>query len=78
MKLSEFLSTPGSVVSLARAIGVAPSVVSQWKNGVRQVPVERCHDIERATEGAVTCEELRPDLADLWAYFRNSRKQEAA
>lgn len=40
---------------------------------MRQVPAERCTDIERATAGAVTCEELRPDL-DMWAYLRNSRQ----
>lgn len=33
--------------------------------------------IERATSGAVTCEELRPDLAEEWSYLRNSRVQES-
>lgn len=29
-------------------------------------------DIERATDGLVTCEELRPDLADRWRYLRST------
>lgn len=39
-----------------------------------------CIDIERATNGAVTCEDLRPDLADRWAYLRgtNCQHKEAA
>jgi DNA-binding transcriptional regulator YdaS (Cro superfamily) len=36
------------------------------------VPAERCPQIERATDGAVTCEELRPDLAEHWAYLRGT------
>lgn len=72
MKLSEYLSRPGAVVSLAKAMGIAPALVSQWKNGVRGVPAERCPDIERATGGAVACEDLRPDLAEQWAYLRGT------
>lgn len=33
-------------------------------------------NIEMFSAGAVTCEELRPDLADQWAYLRNSRPQQ--
>ena len=29
-------------------------------------------DVERESGGAVTCEELRPDLADRWAYMRST------
>jgi DNA-binding transcriptional regulator YdaS (Cro superfamily) len=32
-----------------------------------------CIDIERATGGQVTCEALRPDLSDRWAYLRNTK-----
>jgi DNA-binding transcriptional regulator YdaS (Cro superfamily) len=72
MLLSEYLSRPGNVVNLAREIAVAPAVVSQWKNGTRNVPAARCPAVERATGGAVTCEELRPDLAEQWAYLRGT------
>lgn len=39
-----------------------------------------CMDIERASNRAVTCEDLRPDLADQWAYIRDTKhiQQEAA
>ena len=72
MDLNTYLS--GKRASeLAKLLDVTPAVVSQWRNGVRQVPAERCPDIEQATGGAVTCEELRPDLADKWAYLRGSK-----
>lgn len=60
MTLSEYLSN-NSAAELARAIGVPPVLISQWKNDVRQVPIERCVPIEKATAGAVTRRDLRPD-----------------
>lgn len=53
---------------LALAVGVSQVIISQWKTGARQVPAERCPAIERATGGAVRCEDLRPDVD--WAYLR--------
>lgn len=50
----------GSQASLGRSVGVAPTVVWQWLNGLRPVPPLHCPAIERAT--GVTCEQLRPDL----------------
>ena len=58
--------------ALAREIGVTPVLVSQWANGVRRVPAERCPQIERATGGLVRCEELRPDVD--WAVLRGNRE----
>ena len=55
---------------LARLVGVTPQAINEWKSGKRPVPLDRCVDIERATGGVVTCEELRPDKADYWAYLR--------
>lgn len=46
---------------LARLIGVSPANVNQWVAGIRPVPIERCVAIERATCGAVTRKDLRPD-----------------
>ena len=43
-------------------VGVRPPSVVGWR-GV--VPAERCPAIERATEGRVACEALRPDVR--WA-----------
>lgn len=50
----------GSQAALAKALGVTPMAVTQWKK--RGVPPERCRDIEQATGGQVTREELRPDI----------------
>lgn len=78
MKLLEYLcSVRGRVNELAKEINAPAALISQWKNGSRQVPAERCIDIERATDGAVTCEELRPDLADRWAYLRSTKREAA-
>ena len=74
VNLNTYLDTSETAARLAARIGCAPSLVSQWKNGVRPIPTERCTEIERATSGRVTCEELRPDLADHWAYLRGSKK----
>jgi DNA-binding transcriptional regulator YdaS (Cro superfamily) len=63
MKLNEYLEDRGAVNQLATAIHVPAALVSQWKTGARPVPEDRCPAIEHATEGAVTCEELRPDVS---------------
>ena len=76
MDLNSYLSNPGDGSRLARKLGVSPVLVSQWRNGVRPVPADRCPDIERATNGVVMCEDLRPDVD--WAVLRNSREQVAA
>lgn len=63
MTLSEFLKVAdrGAAAALAKAVGVHAVVVSDWRNDVKPVPHERCPAIERATGGAVRCEDLRPD-----------------
>lgn len=71
MNLKDWISGPtasrGRAAGLARAIGAQPSLISQWANGERDVPIERCVPIERATGGAVTRRDLRPqDWRDLW------------
>lgn len=69
MELKTYLDREGrgSASDLARAIKAVPSLISQWASGDRQVPVGRCVDIERATNGAVTRQELRPDdWASIW------------
>jgi DNA-binding transcriptional regulator YdaS (Cro superfamily) len=57
-------------VKLAALIGVTPQAISDWKNGKRPIPLDRCAQIESATNIAVCCEELRPDKRDFWAYMR--------
>lgn len=62
----------GSDRELAEAVGVRPSTPSAWKRR-GHVPEHHCLPIERATERAgarVRCEDLRPDLRDVWAVLR--------
>lgn len=60
----------GLATQLGKELGVNASLISQWANGIRPIPAERCPEIEKATSGAVTCEELRPDVD--WAYLRST------
>lgn len=66
MKLKDYLQTYETNADLARKLGVAPSLVSQWKNGTRPVPTERMTDIEIATSGAVTRKDLSDDWVRIW------------
>ena len=78
MNISEYLATGKETQSsLASKLGMKNSVlVNQWANGVRQVPAERCPAIERATGGAVRCEDLRPDVE--WGVLRGECAEVAA
>ncbi len=60
----------GRAARLGRELNVPSVLISQWANGIRPIPAERCPEIEKATSGAVTCEELRPDVD--WAYLRST------
>lgn len=68
MSLKTFLDEAGrgSVTKLSSDLRVPVSLISQWANGTRPIPAERCPDIESAT--GVPCEELRPDVN--WAVLR--------
>lgn len=55
-------------VDLARKLGVTQGAVHQWATGMTRPSAERCIQIEKATAGAVRCEDLRPDVD--WAYLR--------
>lgn len=52
----------GGQLALAQMLGVTAAAVSQWVSGLRQTPPDRCPAIERATDGRVNCEALRPDV----------------
>lgn len=58
----------GSQSAIADLLEVSRGAVNQWTLPGRRVPAEHCPRIERATEGRVRCEELRPDVD--WAYLR--------
>jgi DNA-binding transcriptional regulator YdaS (Cro superfamily) len=52
----------GSQAELARRLDVSTSMISQWCTGARPLPLDSAIAIERETGGAVTVEELRPDV----------------
>ena len=57
---------------LAAHVGWPTSMVSKVKLGRKQVPADKCPAIEEFTGGAVTCEEMRPDVK--WHVLRNSAR----
>lgn len=59
--LGKAIKRAGGLTELAEKLGVTPQVVSNWRSRGR-VPAERCIEIETATDGAVTRQELRPDI----------------
>jgi DNA-binding transcriptional regulator YdaS (Cro superfamily) len=77
LPIERAIDIAGGLSAMARALGISAPVVHQWKSDKhsRPIPSERCYEIERITNGAVTCEELRPDLANMWAYLRGRRNR---
>ncbi len=63
MQLFDYLKAErGAGARLALAVGLSQPFIWQCVSGARKLPPDRCPDIERATEAAVTCAELRPDI----------------
>lgn len=60
--LQRAIDHAGGQSALARALDVRQQHIWNWLNRQRQVPANRVFDIERATAGAVTRHQLRPDL----------------
>jgi DNA-binding transcriptional regulator YdaS (Cro superfamily) len=58
MDIKTLIKKAGGPAAVARVCGITSQAVSQW----RRVPPQHCIAIERATSGAVTRSELRPDL----------------
>lgn len=58
--LSLAIAKVGGQAELARRVGTTPQAVNNWV--VRGLPVGRVLAIYRATRGAVTPHELRPDI----------------
>lgn len=54
-------SERGKATALAEALGIQLTYLSQMSSGGRAVTPERASAIERATAGAVTRRDLRPD-----------------
>ena len=67
--LQRAIDIVGSGAELARRIGLTAWAVNKWNP--HQVPQKRCLAIEKATDGQVTAEELRPDIN--WQYVRQNQ-----
>lgn len=62
MDLKNYITAErGRAATLAAIINVSPSYLSQLISGASAISPERCVEIERATDGAVTRKDLRPD-----------------
>lgn len=57
----------GSKSAVARAVGIKPQSAIEIINNGGRVPAEWCIPLERATEGQVSRNELRPDIYPLEA-----------
>lgn len=55
------INIAGNATRLANILGVSVQAVCFWRDGRRGIPAEKCTAIERATGGAVTRRDLRPD-----------------
>lgn len=74
MNLDQYLSRPDSesMAALAKALFLNPDQVRQWRHGHegRRPNADNCAALERVSNGAMTCEELRPDLA--WSRIKDA------
>lgn len=68
MNLTNYIQeTRGNGKTLAQALGIPTTYLSQMAGGERSISPERCLAIERATGGKVTRKELRPnDFHLIW------------
>lgn len=64
----------GSQNSLATNLDLKQQSVQLWVSGSRPVPVKRCVQIEKLTDGVVTRRDLRPD--DYWEIWPDLAKDE--
>ena len=67
MTLRDYVNRRGQQARLAETLMVSPVLIHQWATDKRPIPVSRCVEIELATAGAVTRQELRPhDWRVIW------------
>jgi DNA-binding transcriptional regulator YdaS (Cro superfamily) len=63
--LKKAITLTGGQSALARAIGLRQCHIYNWLNRNKKVPAEHVLKIEKATKGAVTRHQLRPDIYPL-------------
>ena len=61
MNLIEYRAIRGNQSYLAKKTGISSAFINQIARGVRGVPVQSAATIEKATNGAVTRQEMFPD-----------------
>lgn len=69
MDLRTFLQNNGwgAQIKLSREINISISILNEWVSGKRPIPLKRCVQIEKTTNGAVTRKDLRPDdWIEIW------------
>ena len=66
------ISSLGGPAATAQVLNCTVQAVCFYRDGKREFPAKLCPTIERATNGAVTCEQLRPDVE--WAVLRRPRR----
>lgn len=68
MNLSDYLKEADlTQMEFARLLGVTQGMVAFWLHN-KPPTIERAIQIEKASGGKVSCEELRPDVD--WAFLR--------
>ena len=68
--IQQAIAVTGGATTLANLLGASVPAIYSWRNGTRSFPAELCIPIEKATQGAVRCEDLRPDVD--WSYLRGT------
>jgi DNA-binding transcriptional regulator YdaS (Cro superfamily) len=73
MKLLDFLRTKTleERVEFARKCGTTAAYLDQVARGYRRAGESICINIDKETDGAVRCEDVRPDVD--WAYLRGGQ-----
>lgn len=65
--LDKTISIVGSISALALKLDLVPGAISNWRQRKSKIPAEHCLKIERATNGQVTRQDLRPkDAHEIW------------